>query len=122
MDLMPLIEAKVKQGIRHVDIIQALNEQGFAISEHTYRSYLQRYRKKQIVGGKSARAGAPALNKPAAGLTVSGTAGRPETFNYDPRGIPELQAEACNTTNRKFSRSTRSLCCLAGARASRSTT
>jgi hypothetical protein len=25
--LMPIIEAKVKQGIRHVDIIQALNEQ-----------------------------------------------------------------------------------------------
>lgn len=89
--LMPIIEAKVKQGIRHVDIIQALNEQGFAISEHTYRSYLQRYRKKQIAGGKSARADAPMLNnKPTAGLTASGTVGRPETFDYDPRGIPEL--------------------------------
>lgn len=88
--LMPVIEAKVKQGIRHVEIIQALNEQGFAISEHTYRSYLQRYRKKQIAGDKPAQAGAPVLNKPAAGLTVSGRVGRPETFDYDPRGIPEL--------------------------------
>jgi hypothetical protein len=86
--LMPMIEAKVKQGIRHVEIIQALNEQGFAISEHTYRSYLQRHRKKQLARGKPAQADAPVVNKPTAG--VSGTVGRPETFDYDPRGIPEL--------------------------------
>jgi len=88
--LMPMIEAKIKQGVRHVDVIRALNEQGFAISEHTYRSYRRRYRKKQIAGGKPAQAGAPVLDKPTAGLPASGTVGRPETFDYDPRGIPEL--------------------------------
>ena len=74
--LIPMIEAKVKQGIRHVEIIQALNEQGFAISEHTYRSYLQRYRKKQLARGQSAQLGAPMENKLTAGLSVSGTVGR----------------------------------------------
>ena len=87
--LMPTIEAKVRQGIRHVDIIEALNEQGFAISEYTYRSYLQRYRKKQIAGGKSAQGGA-LLNKPTAGPSTLGTGGRPRTFDYDPRGNPDL--------------------------------
>ncbi len=88
--LMPVIEAKIKEGIRHVDIIQTLNEQGFAISEHTYRSYLQRYRKKQIVGRKPARSSKPELNKSTMGVPMSEAAGRPETFDYDPRGIPEL--------------------------------
>jgi len=60
-----------------VDIIQALNEQGFAISEHTYRSYLQRYRKKQLAGGKPAQAATPLLNKPTAGSRCPGrSAGR----------------------------------------------
>src|SRR2546430_6793963 len=88
--LMPVIEAKVRQGIRHVDIIRALNEQGFAISEYTYRSYLQRYRKKQLAGGKSALASAQILNKPGAAPLAPGTVGRPRTFEYDPRGNPDL--------------------------------
>jgi hypothetical protein len=88
--LMPMIETKIRQGIRHVDIIQALNEQGFAISEYTYRSYLQRYRKKQLARGKSAQGGAPVLDKSGAGPSVLGTGGRPRTFDYDPRGNPDL--------------------------------
>ena len=88
--LMPMIEAKIRQGIRHVEVIRALNDQGFAISEYTYRSYRQRYRKKQLARGQSAQLGAPMENKLTAGLSVSGTVGRPETFDYDPRGIPEL--------------------------------
>ena len=86
---MPVIEAKVTQGIRHVDVIRALNEQGFAISEYTYRSYLQRYRKKQVAGGKAANAGVAALDAPSA-ASVPGTGGRPRTFDYDPHGIPDL--------------------------------
>lgn len=47
------------EGIRHVDIIRLLNERGFAISEYTYRSYLQRYRKKQAAMGNSPAGRAP---------------------------------------------------------------
>jgi hypothetical protein len=95
--LMPTIEAKLKEGIRHVDIIRLLNEQGFKLSEHTYRSYLQRYRKKQAAAKKSPavrarvsqgpvdRAGTPAPAPP----TV-GAGRRPPSFDYDPRGIPDL--------------------------------
>jgi hypothetical protein len=91
--LMPMIEAKVRQGIRHVDIIRALNEAGFAISEYTYRSYLQRYRKKRAKPGKpSARQGtAPPIPAVAAEeRSAAPQGGRPPTFDYDPRGIPEL--------------------------------
>jgi len=88
--LMPMIEAKVRQGIRHVEIIRALNEQGFVISEYTYRSYLQRYRTKQLVGRKSAKVGAQILNKSSAAPLAPGTIGRPKTFEYDPRGNPDL--------------------------------
>ena len=88
--LMPMIEAKVRQGIRHVDIIRALNEQGFVISEYTYRSYLQRYRRKQLAEGKSPQGGAAVVNRPSTGSSVLGTGGRPPTFDYDPRGIPDL--------------------------------
>ncbi|MGH8737046.1 MAG: hypothetical protein ACREVC_06790 [Burkholderiales bacterium] len=88
--LMPMIEGKIKQGIRHVEIIQALNEQGFAISEHTYRSYLQRYRKKQRAGSRSAQGGAQAQSKPSQAPLAHGAAGRPRTFDYDPRGNPDL--------------------------------
>src|SRR5207247_8054307 len=51
--LMPMIEAKIRQGMRDVDVIRVLNDQGFAISEYTYRSYLQRYRKR--ADGKARR-------------------------------------------------------------------
>lgn len=88
--LMPMIEAKIRQGVRHVEIIRALNEQGFAISEYTYRSYLQRYRRKQGARGKPARVGAPVSDASSAVPSVPGTGGRPRTFDYDPRGNPDL--------------------------------
>src|SRR5437588_4341214 len=74
--LMPMIEAKVRQGIRHVEIIRALNEQGFVISEYTYRSYLQRYRQTRLEG-KSPQSGATVENRPSTGPSVLGTGGRP---------------------------------------------
>jgi len=82
--LMPMIEAKIRQGIRHVDVIRALNDQGFAISEYTYRSYLQRYRKRQAAK-KALLAEIPSSAPP-----VAGVARKPPTFDYDPRGIPDL--------------------------------
>lgn len=89
-DLMPVIEAKIRQGIRHVDIIRALNEQGLAMSEYTYRSYLRRYRKKQVAVGKPARGGAQVLDAPSTAPSTLGESGRPPTFDYDPRGNPDL--------------------------------
>jgi hypothetical protein len=87
--LMPMIEAKVRQGVRHVDIIHALNEQGLAISEYTYRSYLQRYRKK-AARARPAHGGTPALDALSALPSAPTTGGRPRTFDYDPRGNPDL--------------------------------
>lgn len=88
--LMPMIEAKIRQGIRHVDIIRALNEQGFAISEYTYRSYLQRNRKNRVAGGTPARGGAPVVDGSSAAPSAHETARRRPTFDYDPRGNPDL--------------------------------
>ncbi len=82
--LMPMIETKIRQGIRHVDVIRALNDQGFAISECTYRSYLQRYRRRQAAK-KTLLAEIPSSVPPVAGVT-----GRPPAFDYDPHGIPDL--------------------------------
>lgn len=43
--LMPLIEAKIKEGVRHDEILAALNANGFDLSESTYKTYLARNRK-----------------------------------------------------------------------------
>ena len=48
--LMPAIDAKVREGIEHADIIDALNEQGFSLNINTFRSNLYRWRKAQGVG------------------------------------------------------------------------
>lgn len=95
--LMPLIEAKVRDGIRHADIIRALNEQGFAVSEMTYRTYLKRHRQKQHSAPAQAVTRAPAVTP---GVVASATSPpissvqvapkRPPTFEHDPRGIPDL--------------------------------
>ncbi len=91
--LMPVIEAKVRQGIRHVEIIRALNEQGFAISEYTYRSYLQRYRRQQAGPARTSAGRGPFAQAPAIAAEVPlapDAGGRPPTFDYDPHGIPDL--------------------------------
>jgi hypothetical protein len=87
--LMPIIEAKTREGIRHVDIIRLLNDQGLAISEYTYRSYLQRYREKQAAAGRPSAGRAQAAASPSTEPRES-TDRRPPTFDYDPRGIPDL--------------------------------
>lgn len=104
--LLPLIEAKLAEGVRHAEIIQALKEQGLVLTEKTYRNYLHRQRKQR----QAAPSGAPAVAAPAqaASLAPPTTAGvvtpvtsppssegrvggtRPPTFDFDPRGIPDL--------------------------------
>ena len=45
--LMPAIDQKVREGVGHEDLIQALNEQGFSLNLNTFRSNLYRWRKAQ---------------------------------------------------------------------------
>ncbi len=103
--LMPVIEAKLAEGVRHAEIVLALNEQGFTLTEKTYRNYLHRQRKRQTKPSGTPRRALPAqaatLAPPATAgvvtpvtspLTSEGRVGakRPPTFEYDPRGNPDL--------------------------------
>jgi hypothetical protein len=94
--LLPVIEAKIEAGVCHADIMRALKEQGLALLENTYFTYLRRYRGKQsIAERRGAPAAAPSALPVGESLTGAGQSGehaarRPATFDYDPRGIPEL--------------------------------
>ena len=96
--LLPLIEAKIGAGVAHADIIRALSEQGLPLVENTYFTYLRRYRKESPVEGRRrAQAAAPStlpadagISSPGPGQSSEHGARRPPTFEYDPRGIPDL--------------------------------
>jgi hypothetical protein len=82
--LLPAIEAKLREGVRHEDIIHALNAHGLELSRNTYFSYLRRFRAK----GRKPQA-APSVLPPSK-EGGDGPGRRPPTFDYDPRGIPDL--------------------------------
>lgn len=91
--LLPVITAKVREGVGHADIILALREQGLDLTEGTYFNYLQRSRKaiaaprhRPYADERSSTPGPP----PAPSAPRGDAPGRPPTFDYDPRGIPEL--------------------------------
>ena len=104
--LMPMIEAKLAEGVRHAEIVQALNEQGLVLTEKTYRNYLHRQRKQRrampsgtptvavpaqadtLALPTNSGVVAPATSPPISSVKVGAT--RPPTFDYDPRGIPDL--------------------------------
>ncbi len=44
--LMPQIDRRVREGVRHEEIVQTLNANGLTLNLNTFRSYLYRYRKK----------------------------------------------------------------------------
>lgn len=97
--LLPMIEARIEAGVRHADIIRALGEQGLPLSENTYFTYLRRYRRKRSkVGPQEAQSRSTYLASPAASGELpampaqdgENAARRPPTFDYDPRGIPDL--------------------------------
>jgi len=95
--LMPVIEAKVSEGVRHAEIILALNEQGFEVSEMTYRSYLKRYRQKQAAASENpagllSGAAEGTRSPPVFAASPPRVAGssRPPTFEHDPKGNPDL--------------------------------
>ena len=97
--LLPMIEAKIEAGVRHADIMSALDEQGLPLPENTYFTYLRRYqRSRSQVRRQGAEASLAHLASPAASGELPATptqsgenaARRPPTFDYDPRGIPDL--------------------------------
>lgn len=45
---LPLIEAKLATGVSIADIVVVLNANGIGLSAATFRSYLQRYRQRQV--------------------------------------------------------------------------
>jgi len=44
--LWPLIEQKLLAGTSHADILRALNDGGFDLSQRTYKTYVYRFRKR----------------------------------------------------------------------------
>lgn len=46
------IETHIKRGVPHNTIVEILNEEGYNISLHTFRSILYRYRKSQSIASK----------------------------------------------------------------------
>lgn len=99
--LMPQIRAKLEEGVQHSDIIRLLNQQGLELTERTYQSYLYRFRKQQRADLKSRGGASPSLAHSAPSTTApraqpntnskdSSVGRRPPTFDYDPRGIPDL--------------------------------
>ena len=99
-NLWPTIERRLAEGVSHAEILRLLNENGFALTERTYKSYLYRYRKRRRTterppapkpvsafareNGDLAQASTPPTSSEAE------TPKRPPTFDFDPRGIPEL--------------------------------
>lgn len=59
--LMPAIDEKVREGVGHEDLIEALNAQGFSLNLNTFRSNLYRWRKAQsgVVASKPVAPVAP---------------------------------------------------------------
>lgn len=80
--LWPLIEAKLAEGVSHSAVLELLNRNGFDLTEGTYKNYLHRFRK-----ASPPRQAAPATTTFAA---RSEAGSRPATFDYDPKGIPDL--------------------------------
>ena len=94
--LMPVIEAKVREGVRHADIIAALNEQGLAVNEMTYHTYLKRHRRKQATARSVVTSPPTATDRPSPVVTAAMEfpprlpGHRPPTFEHDPKGDPDL--------------------------------
>ena len=94
--LWPTIEAKLAEGVPHAEVLGLLNRSGLDLKQCTYKTYLYRYRKKLREEASAGRKKVPAADPAASSrFTVAPTgraddSGRPATFDYDPRGIPDL--------------------------------
>lgn len=83
---MPAIESKIRDGVGHAQIREALAELGLELTTATYFNYLKRSRRRaQKPGSPAARGGlAPGEVLEPKRLEP------PRKFDYDPRGIPDL--------------------------------
>jgi hypothetical protein len=96
--LWPLIEQKLLAGTSHADILRALNDGGFDLSERTYKTYVYRFRKRQrkdTPQDQGDRRSCCADRTTSSSLPPHPILGndapkRPATFDFDPRGIPDL--------------------------------
>ncbi|MDD2859566.1 MAG: hypothetical protein PHT60_15490 [Acidiphilium sp.] len=52
--VMPDIDRKVRDGVRHEEIIEALEAAGLSVNLNTFRSYLYRYRRKHGADARTA--------------------------------------------------------------------
>src|SRR5581483_6597101 len=82
--LWPLIEAKLAEGVSHAAVLDFLNRNGFQLTEGTYKNYVHRFRKTR----QPAAPGPQPLSAPP--VNAAEASNRPPTFDYDPRGIPDL--------------------------------
>lgn len=100
-ELMPVIEAKVAAGVRHDEILEALNSHGFDMDKYTYKTYVYRNRK---AAKKEGKAPLPSPSPAPAGKTGTGTPvvekkqqaakpasqpGEPKKFEWDNQEKPE---------------------------------
>jgi len=103
LPLWPDIEAKLAAGVSQAEIVGLLNGNGFDMTLATFKTYLHRQRKRnQRVrlgqhanpvqsaprGTETVGVVASATSPPITAVKVGAT--RPPTFDYDPRGIPDL--------------------------------
>ena len=89
--LLPEIEARIEAGVCHADIIRALKDQGLHLPDNTYFTYLRRYRRKRAKAERLEPTAAAPVSTETPGSAPGEQPGRrPATFEYDPRGIPEL--------------------------------
>jgi hypothetical protein len=96
--LWPLIEQKLLAGTSHADILCALNDGGFDLSERTYKTYVYRFRKRQRKEAPQNQGASPSDSAARTALSSlasrpspdNDTPKRPATFDFDPRGNPDL--------------------------------
>ena len=96
--LWPLIEQKLMAGTSHADILRALNDSGFELSERTYKTYVYRFRKRQRKKALQHQDASPSDSPARTALSSLAShhdadihaSRRPATFDFDPRGIPDL--------------------------------
>lgn len=81
--LWPLIEAKLAEGVSHAAVLDFLNRNGFQLTKGTYKNYVYRFRKKR----QPRPTPQPLSTSP---VPASDASSRPRTFDFDPRGIPDL--------------------------------
>jgi hypothetical protein len=87
--VMPIIEQKIKAGVRIADILQTLKASGIELSEATLKSYLYRHRKRQ---GATAAARTDTTPLPTSSVESSaiGTTEQQESPN-EPVSMQELE-------------------------------